>query len=278
VKSRTIRRHVVGIVAIAVSAVVFLVPFAFLLVTSFKNVHEASFLDFTWPQEQFAFWENVVQVFQTNDFMLITAFINSGVITIASVAIMVILSAMIGWVVARRASKWNGLISMLVLAGLIVPPAVVPTIWVMQSLGIFKTVPGLVLIEVAFGMSFCILLFRAFVATIPRELDEAAVIDGAGPIRLFFQIGFPLLRSVIVTVIVVQAVAVFNDFANPLYFLPGAENATVQLTLFNFQSQYQTSWNLLFTDILLITIPPLIMYIFFNRQIVEGLTSGAVKG
>jgi len=131
---------------------------------------------------------------------------------------------------------------------------------------------------VAFGMSFSILLFRAFVSTIPRELDEAALIDGAGPLRLFFQVGFPLLRSVIVTVIVVQSVTVFNDFANPLYFLPGAENATVQLTLFNFQSQYQTSWNLLFTDILLITIPPLIMYIFFNRQIVAGLTAGAVKG
>jgi raffinose/stachyose/melibiose transport system permease protein len=278
VKTRNVRRHVVGIIAVVASAVIFLVPFAFLLVTSFKTANEASFLDFTWPQQQFVFWENVVQVFQTNDFMLITAFLNSGILTVASVAIMVVLSAMIGWVVARRASRWNGVISMLVLAGLIVPPAVVPTIWVLQSLGLFKTLPGLTLIEVAFGMSFCILLFRAFVSNIPRELDEAALIDGAGPIRLFFQIGFPLLRSVIITVIVVQAVTVFNVFANPLYFLPGAENATVQLTLFNFQSQYQTSWNLLFTDILLITIPPLIMYIFFNRQIVEGLTAGAVKG
>jgi raffinose/stachyose/melibiose transport system permease protein len=278
VKTRNVRRHVVGIIAVVASAVIFLVPFAFLLVTSFKTANEASYLDFTWPQQQFVFWENVVQVFQTNDFMLITAFVNSGILTVASVAIMVVLSAMIGWVVARRASRWNGVISMLVLAGLIVPPAVVPTIWVLQSLGLFKTLPGLTLIEVAFGMSFCILLFRAFVSTIPRELDEAALIDGAGPIRLFFQIGFPLLRSVIITVIVIQAVTVFNDFANPLYFLPGSENATVQLTLFNFQSQYQTSWNLLFTDILLITIPPLIMYIFFNRQIVEGLTSGAVKG
>jgi raffinose/stachyose/melibiose transport system permease protein len=278
VKTRSIRRHVVGIIAVIVSAVIFLVPFAFLLLTSFKNVQEASFLDFSWPREQFAFWDNVVAVFQTNDFMLVTAFINSAIVTVASVALMVVFAAMIGWVVARRASRWNGLISLLVLAGLIVPPAVVPTIWVLQGLGLFKTIPGLVLIEVAFGLSFSILLFRAFVSTIPKELDEAALIDGAGPLRLFFQVGFPLLRSVIVTVIVVQSVAVFNDFANPLYFLPGAENATVQLTLFNFQSQYQSSWNLLFTDILLITVPSLIMYIFFNRQIVAGLTSGAVKG
>ena len=164
------------------------------------------------------------------------------------------------------------------LAGLIIPPAVVPTIWVLQGLGLFNTMPGLILIEVAFGLSFCILLFRAFVATIPRELDEAAIIDGAGPLRLFFRVIFPLLRSVIVTVVVVQSVTVFNDFANPLYFLPGDENATVQLTLYNFQSQFNTQYNLLFMNILLITIPPLVMFIFFNRQIVAGMTAGAVKG
>ena len=178
----------------------------------------------------------------------------------------------------RRQSRWNGLVNFLVLSGLIIPPAVVPTIWVLQSLGLFKTMTGLILIEVAFGLSFCILLFRAFIATIPRELDEAAIIDGAGPLRLFFQVIFPLLRSVIVTVIVVQSVVVFNDFANPLYFLPGDENATVQLTLFNFQSQFTTQYNLLFTNILLITIPPLLMFLFFNRRIVAGMTAGAVKG
>ena len=228
--------------------------------------------------EQFAFFTNLVAVFEARDYILVTAFINSTIITVASVAIVVILAAMVGWVLQRRASRLTGLVNLLVLGGLIVPPAVVPTIWVMQQLGIFKTIPGLVVIEVAFGLSFSVLLFRAFVATIPRELDEAALLDGAGPIRLFFTVAFPLLRSVIVTVVVVQAVFVFNDFTNPLYFLPGRENATVQLTLYNFQGQFQTSWNLLFMDIFLITIPPLVMYIFFNRQIVAGLTSGAVKG
>jgi raffinose/stachyose/melibiose transport system permease protein len=149
---------------------------------------------------------------------------------------------------------------------------------VLQKLGLFDTLPGLVLIEIAFGMSFCILLFRAFIATIPRELDEAAIIDGAGPMRVFFSVIFPLLRSVTVTVIVTQSVFVFNDFVNPLYFTPGDENATVQLTLFNFQSQFNTQYNLLFADILLITIPPLIMFMFFNRRIVAGITAGAVKG
>lgn len=164
------------------------------------------------------------------------------------------------------------------LAGLIIPPAVVPTIWVMQTLGLFKTLPGLILVEVAFGLSFTVLTMRAFIASIPREIDEAAIVDGAGPLRLFFRVIFPLLRSVIVTIVVVQSIFVFNDFQNPLYFLPGNANATVQLTLFNFQSQASTTYNLLFANILVITIPMLVMYIFFQRQIVAGMTAGAVKG
>ncbi|MEG3616425.1 carbohydrate ABC transporter permease [Isoptericola haloaureus] len=275
--SRTVSRHVYGAVAVLLSAAIFLVPFAFIVLQSLKTGPDSAGLQFSWPVD-IVFWENVVAVFQARDYMLITAFINSTILTVLSVSIMVVLAAMIGWVLARRPSRWNGVITFFVLAGLIVPPAIVPTARLMQTLGIFNTIGGLVLIEVAFGMSFCVLLFRAFVSNVPRELDEAATIDGAGPIRLFFKIGFPLMKSVIVTAIVVQSVTVFNDFANPLYFAPGEENATVQLTLFNFQSQFQTTWNLLFTDILLITIPPLVMYIFFNRQIVAGMTSGAVKG
>lgn len=113
---------------------------------------------------------------------------------------------------------------------------------------------------------------------VPREIDEAAIVDGAGPLRLFFRVILPLLKPVIVTIIVVQAITVFNDFQNPLYFLPGDANATVQLTLYNFKSQYLTQYNLLFTNILVITIPMLVMYLIFQRQIVAGMTSGAVKG
>ena len=275
--TRRARPIIVGAFSIVAAIVVFLVPFAFILTTAFKTRQEAALLEFSWPQ-QFAFFENLVAVIEARDFMLVTAFINSTILTVASVTLMVLFAAMVGWVLQRRESRWNGFINFLVLAGLIIPPAVVPTIWVLQGLELFGTLHGLILIEVAFGLSFCVLMFRAFIATIPRELDEAATIDGAGPIRLFFQVAFPLLRGVIVTVIVVQAVFVFNDFQNPLYFLPGDANATVQLTLYNFQSQFNTQWNLLFTNILLITIPPLIMYIFFQRQIVAGLTSGAVKG
>ena len=264
-------------IAIVASFVVFVIPFLFILVTALKNRQDAANLSFTWPK-QFQFVQNFVDVVKARDYLLIIAYINSTILTVCSVAILVVLSAMVAYVLQRRQSRWNGLINFLVLAGLIMPPAVVPTIWVLQKLGLFRTMPGLILIEVAFGLSFCILLFRAFISSIPKELDEAAIIDGAGSTRLFFRVIFPLLRSVIVTVILTQSVAVFNDFVNPLYFLPGEQNATVQLTIYNFYSQFSTQYNLLFMDILLITIPPLILYVFFNRQIVAGMTSGAVKG
>jgi len=251
------------------------VPFLFMLVTAAKNEAEAAQLSFSLPTE-WALFQNFADAIKARDYMLVTAFINSAFVTVASVAIVIILSAMVAYVLQRRPSKWTKVVDLLILSGLIIPPAVVPTVWVLQEINLFKTLTGLILVEVAFHMAFCILLFRAFISTIPRTIDEAATIDGAGPLRLFFRVVLPLLKPVVVTVVIVQAVNVFNDFVNPLYFLPGSP--TVQLTLYNFQSQFQTSYNLLFMDILLITIPPLILYVFFNRQIVAGMTSGAVKG
>ncbi len=275
--NRTAQRWAIGTVAIVVSFVVFLVPFVFIILQAAKDPAEAADLSFSLPTK-WVIWQNLVDVLQSNDGQVVRSFVNSGILTVASVAVMVVIAAMVGYVLQRKPGRLNPLINFFVLAGLIVPPAVVPTIWVLQGIGLFKTLPGMILIEATFGLSFCILLFRAFVATIPRELDEAAVLDGSGPIRLFFTVVLPLLRPVVITVILVQSVAVFNDFAGPLYFLPGADNSTVQLTLYNFQSQTLSQYNLLFMDVLLITIPPLILYVFFNRQIVAGMTSGAIKG
>ena len=264
-----------SVIAIVVSMVIFVVPFLFMAVMAGKTRQEASELSFSWPS-QLRFAENFKEVITSRDYTLIIAFINSAILTVASVAILVVLSAMVAYILQRRRSRWTGFVNFLVLAGLIIPPAVVPTIWVLQSLGMFRTMPGLILVEVAFGISFCILLFRAFIASIPRDIDEAATIDGASPMKLFFRVIFPLLRSVAITVIVIQSVNIFNDFQTPLYFLPG--DPTVQLTVYNFSSQFTSQYNLLFMDILLITVPPLIMFLFFNRQIVEGMTAGGVKG
>jgi raffinose/stachyose/melibiose transport system permease protein len=271
------RGTVIGLIAIVGTAVFFLVPFAFIFAIASMDRTQANEQQFAWPQP-FVLLDNLRQVIEARDYLMIIAFINSVILTVCSVAGLVIFSSMVAYVWQRRPSRLNPIITILVLAGLIVPPAVVPTIWVLQKLGLFKTMPGLIFFEIAFGLPFCVLLFRAFMTTVPRELDEAAIVDGAGPLQVFFRVIFPVLRSVVITVIILQSVFIYNDFQGPLYFLPGTENATVQLTLFSFRSQFLTAYNLLFANILIVAIPALIMFIFFNRKIVEGMAAGSVKG
>ena len=115
-------------------------------------------------------------------------------------------------------------------------------------------------------------------ADVPRELDEAAIIDGASPLQVFLRVILPLLRPAIITVIVVSSVGIYNDFTGPLYFLPGQQNVTVQLTMYSYISQFTSQWHLLFANVLVITIPPLIIVLFFQLRIVSCLTSGAIKG
>ena len=271
------RQTMWGIVAIALTGVIFLLPFVFILLTASKPLAESNLLQFSWPSE-FLLWENLKEAIAARDYMMLGAFFNSVTLTVISVTLLVLFSAMVGWIWARRPGKIASIVNLIVIGGLTLPPAVVPTIWVLQSVGLFKTMSGLVLVEVALGLPFCIILFRAFIAGIPREIEEAAIVDGAGPIRLFFQVIFPMLRSVVVTVVILQTVTIYNDFENPLYFLPGAGNETIQTALFNFKSQFLTQYNLLFASVLLIVIPPLIMFILFNRKIVDGMTAGALKG
>ncbi|MEQ4719452.1 carbohydrate ABC transporter permease [Nonomuraea sp. B19D2] len=272
-----LRRLGAEAIALAVAAVIFLVPFALMLLTAVKDQTQATDLDFAWPTS-WPIVQNLTEVIEARDYVLLRAYVNSTVLTVASVALIVVFAAMAAFVLQRRAGRLGSVANFLVLSGLIIPPAIVPTIWLLQALGLFKTLPGLILIEVAFNLAYAVLLFRAFIAAIPRELDEAAQIDGCTGLSLFFRVIFPLLRPVTITVILTSSVAIFNDFVNPLYFTPGDENATVQVTLYNFQSQYNTQWNLLFMDIVLITIPPLLLFIFFNRKIVAGMTAGAIKG
>lgn len=274
---RLVRRGWLDVAALIVAIIVFVVPFIFIVFTAGKERLEASRLDFSVPSA-WQLLENVQEVIGTRNNMMLTAMRNSLVLTVASVALIVLFSAMVGFVLHRRRDRAGSLVSALMLAGLIIPPAIVPTIYVLQAIGLFKTLFGLILVETAFLMPFAVIIFRTFMSAIPRELDEAAMIDGASSRTIFFRIVLPLLRPAVITVIVVSSIAVYNDFVNPLYFLPGNDNATAQLTLFTFQSQFNTRWNLLFADVLLITIPPLIMFVFFQRQIVSGMAAGAVKG
>jgi len=267
----------VDAVALVVICVVFVVPFVFILLTAAKTRQEAGLFQFSWPS-QFQLVQNLQAVMAFGDHRMFLALWNSTLLTVGSVTLIVLFSALVAYVMQRRADRLAGLVSSIMLAGLIIPPAVVPTIFLLQGIHLYKTLLGLILVEVAFTMPFATLIFRAFVGSIPSEIDESAIMDGASPLRVFFLIILPLLQPAIITVIVTSSVGIYNDFVGPLYFLPGAQNVTAQLTLYGFISQFSSQWNLLFADVVIITIPPLIMFMFFQRQIVAGLSSGAIKG
>jgi len=270
------RLYIIEAIGVLSAGVIFGIPFYFIFIMAGKNQQEASLMTISLP-EKFQLLENIRDVLIADKGLVITAFKNSFILTFLSIVMLVFVCSMAGYVAQRRVGKASPVISFLILTGLIIPPAIVPTIWLLLKLGIFKTMFSMVMIETAVSMSFATLIYKGFMATIPRQIDEAAIVDGAGPVRLFFQIIFPLLKPTTATVIVLSSVNIFNDFVNPLYFFPGTKNATIQLTLYNFMSKYYSSWHLLFADVFIITVPPLLLFVFFNRKIVSGMAAGAIK-
>lgn len=275
--SKWIKDYWVDAIALVIVGIFFIVPFIFIFLTASKSRQEAGLFQFSWPS-QFQLLQNLVEVAKFGNYRMPRALWNSMLLTVGSVTLIVLFSAMVAYVMQRRKDRVASLVGSIMFAGLVLPAAVVPTVFLLQKIGLYKTIIGLIFVEVALALPFATLVLRAFVGTIPQEIDEAAIMDGASPMRLFTSIILPLLRPAIVTVIVTSSVAIYNDFSNPLYFLPGDKNVTAQLTLFTFISQYSSQWNLLFADVVIITIPPLILFMFFQKQIVAGMTSGAVKG
>lgn len=270
------KRVLLEFVSLILAFVIFIIPFIFMLTNSLKDRTAANALELSLAEN--LLWVNYWEVIQTSDFMLITAFKNSLILTFGSVSVLIVVCSMAGYIFQRRKERWIGVLNLVILAGLMVPPAIMPTIWLLQRLNIYKTMFGMILIEVALQTPFTIMLYRGFMATIPIELEESGYIDGCSRSKLFTKIVFPLLKPVTATVFILNAVTIFNDFANPLYFLPGHSNATVQLTLYNFMGQFSNSYNLLFANVILITLPMLVLFIVFNKKIVDGMVAGAVKG
>lgn len=264
------------ILGVAVTVIIFLIPFYFMFVQSIKSKAEANRLSISWPSE--IHFENYLEVFSHANYQLVTAFKNSGILTLFTVIGLLLTAAMAGYVIQRRHDKIVGGIQAVIMLGLMIPAAILPTIHMLQSMHIYKTMFSMVMIEIALQTPFAVMLYRGYMASIPVELEEAARIDGCNRWQIFQKIIFPLLKPIQATLIILVGVQTFNDFTNPLYFLPGSENTTVQLTLYNYKGQLASSYNLLFADIIAITIPMLILFLIFNKRIVDGMVAGSVKG
>lgn len=256
--------------------IIFVIPFWFMAVNALKDRQSANMLSITIPK--IPVWSNFAEVIKENDYQIVTSFKNSLLIAAFSVLLLIFLASMAAFAIQRRHSRITSLINGIFMLGLMIPVSILPTIWVLRGLHIYKSMFSIIMIETALNLPFSILLYRGFIGTIPVELEEAAVIDGSGKGQLFFRIIFPLLKPVTSTAVILNAVTVFNDFTNPLYFFPGKENATVQLTLYNFNSKFSSSFNLLFADVVLMIVPMLVLFLIFNKKIVEGMVAGSLKG
>lgn len=274
---KRLRSIVADIIGIVLTIMIFIVPFYYIIVNSLKSRQESSLMEASLPT-QIHFKENYWAVISDQNFRLLKSFVNSTIISAVSISIIILICSMAAYVLQRRPSKTSLFVQYIILIGLMLPPSILPTIWVLDLLGLFPTIPGIILVEVTLQIPFVTMLYRSYMGTIPKEIEEAAMIDGCGKLSIFFKIIFPLLKPATSSVIVLTAVTIFNDFVNPLYFLPGTENSTVSLTIYSFMGQFNSSWNLLFADVVLISIPPLILFLFFNKKIVAGLASSSLKG
>lgn len=275
-KKHKIRSFALEVTCVLVAVIVFFVPYILIFLNSVKDRRSANLLSMELPTEWH--FENYIEVLKENDYMLLTAFKNSTLIALFSVVLIIITASAAGYVLHRRKGKSSGIINLVFLTGLMIPPAIMPTIWLLKGMHIYKTFFSMVMIETALQLPFSIMLYRSYMPSLPHELEEAAHIDGCGPVKIFTSIIFPLLKPVSATVFILDFITIYNDFVNPLYFFPGKENATVQLTLYNYMGQYSNSYNLLFANVVVITIPMLILFIFFNKKIIAGMAAGSVKG
>ena len=274
--TRQKRKILIGdVIGDILAVLIFIVPFYFMFVTSLKSKKEANLLRITFPAH--IHWENFRKVIQADNYMLIRAFKNSALITLFSVILLIVVGSMAGYVIQRRNDKTVKIFSTLFMLGLMIPASILPTIYLLQTMHIYKTLFSIVMIEVALSTPFTIMLYRGFMSSIPVELEEATRLDGCTRLQVFTRVVFPLLKPINATVIILNAVSIFNDFTNPLYFFPGEKNATVQLTLYNYMGVFSSEYNLMFADVVLITIPMLVLFLIFNKKIIAGMVAGSVK-
>ncbi|MFB7211873.1 carbohydrate ABC transporter permease [Streptomyces sp. NPDC056255] len=259
-------------------AAIFCLPLYVALVNAFKTSAKVVASPLALPVPPTL--DNVMQVLQRPDGLFWYGLVNSVILTTFSILITTVLAAMSAYHLVRSGRWWSRAVLGVMLTGLMIPPAVImlPITRILNAIGLLHTMPGAVLVNVGYYLPFAVLVFMGFIRSIPRELEEAAAVDGAGRFRTFWQVVFPLLRPASASVLIFLGVWVWNDFLTPLLVLgPGAGN-TVTVGIFRSIGPYQQDFGAVFAFMLLATLPVLAFYLAFQKHFVRGLTGGATKG
>lgn len=258
----------------AVVSLIMITPVYLVVVNSLKTKAEASSMGVELPAVPQ--WQNFATVIERGK--LVTAFGNSMLYAVAATAIGVTLAALAAYVLSRRRTRFNRLVYFFIVMGIAMPTNFVTLTRVMQATHLINTQIGIIVLYAAAQIPFNVFLIYAFVETLPRELDEAAIIDGCGPGRLFLYVVYPLLTPVLITAGVLNLLGIWNEFLLPLYYLNRSTYWPMTLAVYNFFGQYQADWSLVSADVVLTILPVIIIYLFAQRFILAGMTAGAVKG
>ena len=268
---------VVMFLVLLVMGLVTIFPIAFMFMNSFMSQAEIVDSPLALPKEiTFKYISNAMT--QIN---LVPSFILTVIITVLAVTFIVLLSSSAAWMMVRVKSKLAMIILLVFTASMLIPFQAVmyPLISMFESVGL-KNVPGLIIMYGGFGLAMSTFLYHGFMKSVPVSLEEAAIIDGANVFQVYFKIVMPLVRPTTVTVIILNAMWVWNDYLLPFLVLGDSENKTLTLALYYAKMKdgpYSVPWDLMFPAVLITVIPVIILFIFLQKQIIKGMADGAVK-
>ncbi|MDI9521324.1 MAG: carbohydrate ABC transporter permease [Bacillota bacterium] len=255
--------------------VVFLYPFYFLVISTFKTLREVSYNPTAFPTSLYL--GNYIEVFEKTPIFM--AFRNTFFLTICSVLLIVVIGEMAAYPIVFNSNKFNNAMLVYLMLGFLVPfQAILLSLFeVMQVMNLLDSLPGMVVFY-ANGSALTVFLAVGYMRSIPKELNEAAIVDGASPARIFFQIIFPLMKAITITSIIFNTMWIWNDFIAPNIFLNSRSNTTLVLEIFRAKGQFTTNWPIFMTLSTVTIFPIFVFYCFMQKYIIKGLTAGAVKG
>jgi raffinose/stachyose/melibiose transport system permease protein len=268
------RTGLLEIVMIAVTAA-FAVPLWLLISTSFRTAPQIA--QSAWGFPDFAYLGN----FQTawDQAGLGHAFVNSIVITVVSIAALVVLGASASYFFARNLRRWSNRLFLLIIVGIMIPGqiGVMPLYRTFAQLNLAGSTASVIVFSVGTLLPFTVLLYTSFMRQLPPDYEEAARIDGASSWQAFRRVVVPLLLPVTGTVVILDGVAIWNDFFTPLIYLNGTPNATLPVQIFSFVGDQTANWGAVFAGLLMASLPMLVLYFIFQRYVIRGF-SGGLRG
>ncbi|MBS7361509.1 MAG: carbohydrate ABC transporter permease [Oscillospiraceae bacterium] len=272
-------KHAAIFIALIILAALFLVPIFLVLINSFKSRFYVSSAPFDLPDSTtFAGLENYVNGLSSSGFA--AAFLRSVFITVCSVALIVVCTSMAAWYIVRVKSVFSRLLYMLFVFSMIVPfQMVMYTMTYVVNKVNLDNVVGIVFVYLGFGAGLSVFMMSGFIKSIPLEIEEAATIDGCSPLQTFFLVVFPILKPTAITVAILNAMWVWNDYLLP-YLVLGTDDKTVPVAIqIAMQGAYgSTDYGGLMAMLVLAIIPIIIFYLFCQKYIIRGVIAGAVKG